>query len=629
MRKYLFLFLCACFTLSIVANDRVITRAQLRSAKKESVSAGKLVTSTGGDASVALHRIIQERGLNLNDNKLNKSASLRETLDDVMGEKIVMVDTYDFDWDSVACVAAVVDTSYFMKGKMSELTHQSSSTSQYLSDDVYIADFYDTYHIPVEVDYSSGAVVLMAGVPLVTLSGIYEESSGGIWESYRGSSDNYVLVTRRLYAMPESWLAGAEDYSDIYGYITSDGSISLEGGFGFLIEQEETEVHAGVPRPTEVSWGLSPIFRNFHMFTPNAVHEYRGSGSGSGPGGSDVNFVEMVSLINGPQSTTGGVVHRPINPRPVKPKPVNPRPFNNNTMTLCVNGGDNSDAEPERDAEQDRGKSLSRWPQVTTAQPVYLYQQDDSTLLVYNLYGKDYSWNYMIKRPDGSVLFPSQKVGYNTTKNEPIYNCSFDSDTIVLDNVGSMVADTIRWNNTYFFGESGMQGYHYSNNKLYLTGESLYGFLPAPVFVTPVMTDSTVVFTATSSRSDATVYIYEFEPADYAFVGEGEGNYMVIRGDTPRTVCLYAIAEAMVGDTYLFSDYVELDYEVPAFFIPGDVNGDRIVGIADVTTFIDHLLSEDFESSDDFHAAEADFNRDGIWSVADLTDLIDLLLSRQ
>ena len=235
MRKYLFIILCASVALSIVANDRVITREHLRMATKEAAPTGRLVSSSDRDAQVSLHRVLQERNLTLDDNKFNRSASLRGTTHHVMGEKILMVDTYDFDWDSIASIASVVDTSYFMQGKMTQLSHQANAPSQYMSDDVYMVDFYQDFRIPIDVDSINGYVCLWTGVPLVEITGNYEVISGGqTWFSDRTSSDSYWRVTRRLYAMPESWLAGDDAIEDIYGSIYGDGSISLQGGFGFL-----------------------------------------------------------------------------------------------------------------------------------------------------------------------------------------------------------------------------------------------------------------------------------------------------------------------------------------------------------------------------------------------------------
>ena len=55
----------------------------------------------------------------------------------------------------------------------------------------------------------------------------------------------------------------------------------------------------------------------------------------------------------------------------------------------------------------------------------------------------------------------------------------------------------------------------------------------------------------------------------------------------------------------------------------GDVNGDGMVNIADVTTLIDYLLGNEVQN---FNSNNADVNGNGLLSIADVTALIDYLL---
>lgn len=151
----------------------------------------------------------------------------------------------------------------------------------------------------------------------------------------------------------------------------------------------------------------------------------------------------------------------------------------------------------------------------------------------------------------------------------------------------------------------------------------------APVFAEPQLTDNTVTFTATAGRSDATVYIIEYDPVEYGIIGDNPDTYTVTREAEPRTVYLYAYAEALNGEDWIYSDFTEFEYEVPAYFMPGDVNGDRTVSIADITVLIDYLLDEQSENINAFHHNEADVNRDGIIGIADVADLIDQILSAE
>ena len=58
--------------------------------------------------------------------------------------------------------------------------------------------------------------------------------------------------------------------------------------------------------------------------------------------------------------------------------------------------------------------------------------------------------------------------------------------------------------------------------------------------------------------------------------------------------------------------------------LPGDVDGNGIVSISDVTTLIDYLLSG---NSDLIDTKGADVDGDGYISISDVTALIDKLLS--
>ncbi len=66
------------------------------------------------------------------------------------------------------------------------------------------------------------------------------------------------------------------------------------------------------------------------------------------------------------------------------------------------------------------------------------------------------------------------------------------------------------------------------------------------------------------------------------------------------------------------------DVQLLPQLLRGDVNGDGIVSIKDVTYLIDYLLAG-CQSS--FHTENADLNDDGNVTIADVTALIDLLLS--
>jgi hypothetical protein len=73
-------------------------------------------------------------------------------------------------------------------------------------------------------------------------------------------------------------------------------------------------------------------------------------------------------------------------------------------------------------------------------------------------------------------------------------------------------------------------------------------------------------------------------------------------------------------------DYFALDNVAVAglLVIPGDVDGDGVVNINDVTMLIDYLLSGDATT---VFLAAADVDGDGEVNISDVTALIDYLLS--
>lgn len=59
-------------------------------------------------------------------------------------------------------------------------------------------------------------------------------------------------------------------------------------------------------------------------------------------------------------------------------------------------------------------------------------------------------------------------------------------------------------------------------------------------------------------------------------------------------------------------------------YLKGDVNGDEVVNINDVTALIDHLTNN-LQDMDQYQLEAADVNNNGVVNIADVTALIDLL----
>ncbi|MDY6300597.1 MAG: SUMF1/EgtB/PvdO family nonheme iron enzyme [Bacteroidales bacterium] len=83
-----------------------------------------------------------------------------------------------------------------------------------------------------------------------------------------------------------------------------------------------------------------------------------------------------------------------------------------------------------------------------------------------------------------------------------------------------------------------------------------------------------------------------------------------------------AVVRFEIPGAYL--DYKFTQGEDNPAYLRGDVNGDEIVSIKDVTSLIDYLLSDDASS---IILSNADLDANGIVNIADVTCLIDYLLS--
>ena len=106
-------------------------------------------------------------------------------------------------------------------------------------------------------------------------------------------------------------------------------------------------------------------------------------------------------------------------------------------------------------------------------------------------------------------------------------------------------------------------------------------------------------------------------------VFNGSNSHNIVRFNASNNPPLFSCYE-QGKQTPVYIYKAESDAPV---VIPGDVNNDGEVGIADVAALIDHLLSGDFTASDDFNPLNADVNQaDGI-GIADVSALIDLLLN--
>ena len=150
-----------------------------------------------------------------------------------------------------------------------------------------------------------------------------------------------------------------------------------------------------------------------------------------------------------------------------------------------------------------------------------------------------------------------------------------------------------------------------------------------------IYTDEDEIFTfdvntyaADTLESDLTEIPVGVWGGSYDFANNVTYFYRTNTGDNPMFDWRIGIqVHYTVDGVKNSSNIVYLEVFPQQTVLRGDVNRDGSVSIADVTTLIDHLLSNDFEDSENFSYANSLINEDETVSIADVTALIDLLLA--
>lgn len=280
------------------------------------------------------------------------------------------------------------------------------------------------------------------------------------------------------------------------------------------------------------------------------------------------------------------------------------------------------------------GKHTFTYNQAQQEVDVYMHQQDDSTVVVWNLWGGG-GRDYVMKvYGDGTMTFPFQAIQYGDfsayeqngmTFGDIMYNWGGDYMS-QADTRGTASPAEIAWDKTYvatpvykngttYPGYYGV-GYEFTANKLNFTDGSsfLIGKTANPV-VTYEVTDDAVIITVA------------VEPgADYQILVNGEpvteNPYTIARTSEDQVVTVQATAQAPGKNV---SDVVEVEISVPAKVstgLRGDVNGDGQVSITDAIVLLNAIQSGDWSLID---MTNANVNYDGNVNVTDAIQLINYI----
>ena len=387
-----------------------------------------------------------------------------------------------------------------------------------------------------------------------------------------GTRKTYFIndTTRYMFIIDEGWLMGdSEEFTNISGNIYSDGTLFFPDGYVFYTIDHVTTTKLNykqefVSTSNDTIESFSPFYRNTYLMTPNAVHSY------------DVKY-------------------------------------------------DVDDVEHYDDN-------------------VYMYQYDDSTAVVWNLWQMGGQGNFMLIHEDGSMTFPiGQVVGTDEVdyleEAFPDYDWSEGYDIVVVnydeanddystdDITGTVTHENISWDGSVLWRYCMFDDVYYViqypplvNNELTFTNGDIFllGYAEKPAILSETYEESVLVTAATESEN-CTVYLFD-----------GEGNMIdnpaiIARTSENQEFTFYAISmEYGKNQSEVSVKTIGVPALGPSFMI-GDVDGDGKLGLNDIITLIDHLLTNDWDDAPGFISEAADVNMDGSFNVQDMAELGNLV----
>jgi hypothetical protein len=136
-----------------------------------------------------------------------------------------------------------------------------------------------TYEVdqPIKVDTNAGTVTLEAtNEPFATINLGSETTT---------SAGNTITVERSqdFYLVNEAWILNEGGLADVEGRILDDGSIVIEDGFGYYIEDVVTTTitSKGTTRVmSDTTRSVSLIYRDVRLMKPNGKHEFVNESNG-------------------------------------------------------------------------------------------------------------------------------------------------------------------------------------------------------------------------------------------------------------------------------------------------------------------------------------------------------------
>ena len=517
--KNLFLtIVCACMALVLMA-----------AAPKPDVAASK---------SMSLHQFLRERNLTPNDNRLTQKAPSRTLAENLLGTRIVVMEAQALEDIDENFSPILSDTVYSLGWNNNVFSWENGAYDDEYYNYFCIDGFYGKYQLPLGIYEETGEPFLTScWVSSDMIEGEFKKVLHS-WATYQRVdtvinvyfytldcffNDDFTDIVGTVYDDGSIWFDGqgffyTEEEHITYRKIGAQGNPSLYS--------RDTIAH------------VSPVLSNIYLLQPNGIHECQVQESQSSSSTEPFHFIVDASTLRviywddvsagnsggGGISTcgNGGMKDRPIGPRNPTRSSLSMLPQGDNddapvddapavTVSIIDNmrkivkssfsgisslgvtlgplgGGGREPGHPigpghTRDLGSGsvinhtlpQGSICSTNGDTYNIQnPVYMFQVNDSTVFVYNLFGLGSTINAMFIHEDGTMTLPGQALFYDPAKDDDICNYTLEGDSLTFGNSGLATNDTISWGITVPHGFINSYPMTFDNNRLFFINGSKF-----------------------------------------------------------------------------------------------------------------------------------------------------------
>ena len=268
---------------------------------------------------------------------------------------------------------------------------------------------------------------------------------------------------------------------------------------------------------------------------------------------------------------------------------------------------------------------------------VYMFQYDDSTAVVWNLWQFGGKGSFMYLHEDWSMTFPiGQIVGtedvaeleeyypdydWSEGYNFNLYNYDLEIDDYSIEDItGTATPESLAWDASVIMRYCTLDGNYYAiqyypliNNVLNFTNGDYFkiGYAERPTISSSVYDDIVEVVAETSSEN-CTAYLFD---SDGNLI---ENPTYIERTNENQELTFYAVGVEYGRNQ---SEVTTATVLIPALALLGDIDNNGTVSLNDVITLIDLMLNNNNLSD------ACDVNQDGVFTIADVTALISMIVN--